>query len=99
MDETITKTAKPKLKKPSQFQVLLLNDDYTEMDFVIEVVQRFFAKNEEAAHAIMIKVHLDGEGVCGIYSHDVAQTKVEQVIKFARENEQPLMCVIRELEK
>lgn len=65
MEETLTKTTKPKLKKPSKFQVLLLNDDYTEMDFVIEVLQRFFAKNEEMAQAIMIKVHLDGEGVCG----------------------------------
>lgn len=97
--EILTKTAKPKLKKPSQFQVLLLNDDYTEMDFVIEVLQRFFAKTEEAAHAIMIKVHLDGEGICGVYSHDVAQTKVTQVIDFARNNEQPLMCIIRQLDK
>lgn len=99
MEETLDKTAKPKLKKPSRFQVLLLNDDYTEMNFVIKVLQRFFAKTEEAAHAIMIKVHLDGEGVCGVYSHDVAQTKVAQVIDFARSNEQPLMCVIRELNK
>ncbi|BAS68272.1 ATP-dependent Clp protease adapter ClpS [Bathymodiolus septemdierum thioautotrophic gill symbiont] len=97
MDDTLTKTAKPKLKKPSQFQVLLLNDDYTEMDFVIEVLMQFFAKTEEAAHAIMLKVHIDGEGVCGIYSHDVAQTKVTQVIDFSRSNEQPLMCVVREV--
>ncbi|WXU00341.1 MAG: ATP-dependent Clp protease adapter protein ClpS [Catillopecten margaritatus gill symbiont] len=99
MEEILTKTAKPKLKKPSRFQVLLLNDDYTEMDFVIEVLKQFFGKNEEVAHAIMIKVHIDGEGVCGVYSHDVAQTKVTQVIDFARQNEQPLMCVIRELDK
>ncbi|RUA06063.1 MAG: ATP-dependent Clp protease adapter ClpS [Gammaproteobacteria bacterium] len=97
MDDTLTKTAKPKLKKPSQFQVLLLNDDYTEMDFVIEVLMQFFAKTEEAAHAIMLKVHIDGEGVCGIYSHDVAQTKVTQVIDFSRSNEQPLMCIVREV--
>jgi ATP-dependent Clp protease adaptor protein ClpS len=98
MDDTLTKTAKPKLKNPSRFQVLLLNDDYTEMDFVIEVLQRFFGKTNEVAQAIMIKVHLDGEGVCGVYSHDVAETKVAQVIEFARNNEQPLMCVIRKLE-
>lgn len=97
-EETLTKTAKPKLKKPSLFQVLLLNDDYTEMDFVIKVLQQFFAKTEEVAHTIMLKVHLDGEGVCGIYSYDVAQTKVAQVVNFARSNEQPLMCVIRELD-
>lgn len=98
-EEILTKTVKPKLKKPSRFQVLLLNDDYSEMDFVIEVLQRFFAKTQETAQAIMIKVHLDGEGVCGVYSHDVAQTKVSQVIDFARSNEQPLMCIIRELDK
>ena len=97
MQEILTKATKPKFKQPSRFQVLLLNDDYTEMDFVIEVLQRFFAKTEEAAHAIMLKVHIDGEGVSGVYSHDVAQTKVSQVINFARKNEQPLMCVIREL--
>ncbi|SMN11123.1 ATP-dependent Clp protease adaptor protein ClpS [uncultured Candidatus Thioglobus sp.] len=97
MNKTLTKTAKPKLKKPKRFQVLLLNDDYSTMDFVIEVLQRFFAKNEETAHTIMLKVHIDGEGVCGVYSHDVAQTKISQVIDFARQNEQPLMCVIREV--
>ncbi|SMN00577.1 ATP-dependent Clp protease adaptor protein ClpS [uncultured Candidatus Thioglobus sp.] len=97
MNTTLTKTAKPKLKKPKRFQVLLLNDDYSRMDFVIEVLQRFFAKNEETAHTIMLKVHIDGEGVCGVYSHDVAQTKISQVINFARQNEQPLMCVIREV--
>ncbi|MDC9714939.1 MAG: ATP-dependent Clp protease adapter ClpS [Gammaproteobacteria bacterium] len=98
MLETSTKTAKPKLKKPKRFQVFLLNDDYTAMDFVVEVLQQFFAKTEETAHAIMLKIHIDGEGACGIYSHDVAQTKVSQVIDFARKNEQPLMCVIRELD-
>ncbi len=98
MGKTQTKLSKSMLKQPNRFQVLLLNDDYTTMDFVIQVLQQFFAKNQEVAHAIMLKVHIDGEGVCGIYSHDVAQTKVAQVIDFARQNEQPLMCVIRELE-
>ena len=97
MAETLTQTAKPKLKKPSQFQVLLLNDDYTTMEFVVEVLNRFFSKTEEQAQNIMLKVHIEGEGVCGTYSHDVAQTKVTQVIDFARKHEQPLMCVIREL--
>jgi ATP-dependent Clp protease adaptor protein ClpS len=67
------------------------------MEFVIQVLQQFFDKTEERAYAIMLKVHIDGEGVCGIYSFDVAQTKVSQVIDFSRQNEQPLMCVIREL--
>ncbi|CAC9490635.1 ATP-dependent Clp protease adaptor protein ClpS [uncultured Gammaproteobacteria bacterium] len=98
MEKTRTKPAKSELKKPSRFQVLLLNDDYTTMEFVIQVLQQFFDKTEESAYAIMLKVHIDGEGVCGIYSFDVAQTKISQVINFSRQNEQPLMCVIRELD-
>lgn len=98
MDKTHVETTKSKFKKPSKFQVLLLNDDYTEMNFVIEVLQKFFSKTQEVAHAIMLKVHIDGKGVCGVYSYDVAQTKVMQVIDFARKNEQPLMCTIQELD-
>ena len=97
MDKILTQTTKPKLKKPKRFQVLLLNDDYTAMEFVVEVIKRFFSKSEEVAQVIMLKVHIEGEGVCGTYSHDVAQTKVSQVVDFARKYEQPLMCVIREL--
>ena len=97
MDKILTQTTKPKLKKPKRFQVLLLNDDYTAMEFVVEVIKRFFSKSEEAAQVIMLKVHIEGEGVCGTYSHDVAQTKVSQVVDFSRKYEQPLMCVIREL--
>jgi len=97
MDKVLTQTTKPKVKKPKRFQVLLLNDDYTTMEFVVEVIKRFFSKSEEEAQAIMLKVHIEGEGVCGTYSHDVAQTKVSQVIDFARKYEQPLMCVIKEL--
>ncbi len=98
MTKTITQTSKSKVKRPNRFQVLLLNDDYTTMEFVIEVLMQFFSKTEEVANAIMLKVHIDGEGVCGIYSHDVAQTKVSQVVDFARKNEQPLMCVLREID-
>jgi ATP-dependent Clp protease adaptor protein ClpS len=68
------------------------------MEFVIQVLQQFFDKTQEVAEVIMFKVHINGEGVCGIYPHDIAQTKVSQVIGFARQNEQPLMCVIRELD-
>lgn len=89
------KVKKPKLIKPSFFQVLLLNDDYTTMDFVVKVLVKFFGKNESQANALMMKVHRDGEAICGIYSYDVAQTKVEQVISFSRENDHPLMCVLR----
>ena len=97
MTQILTQTSKPKLKKPKCFQVLLLNDDYTAMVFVVEVLKLFFSKSEEAAQEIMLKVHLEGEGVCGTFPHDIAQTKVSQVIDFSRKHEQPLMCVIREL--
>lgn len=97
MAQAAPKTAKPIVKKPKRFEVILLNDDYTTMEFVIEVLKRFFSKNDLAAEAIMLKIHIDGEGVCGTYSYDIAQTKVNQVIDFARQNDQPLMCVLREL--
>lgn len=97
MPTTLTKTAKPKLKKPNRFQVLLLNDDYTPMEFVVDVLQRFFAKNQQDAQQIMLKIHKQGEAVCGVYDLDVSQTKASQVISFARKNEQPLNCIIRQL--
>jgi ATP-dependent Clp protease adaptor protein ClpS len=89
------KIKKPKLVKPSLFQVLLLNDDYTTMEFVVKVLMKFFGKSEAQAGAIMLKIHKNGEAVCGTYSYDIAQTKVEQVISFSRENDHPLMCVLR----
>jgi len=87
---------KPKLKQPKKFQVILLNDDYTQMEFVVEVLMIFFNKSKDAANSLMLKIHVEGEAVCGIYSHDIAQTKVTQVIEFSRKHEQPLMCIIRE---
>jgi ATP-dependent Clp protease adaptor protein ClpS len=92
---TPEKVKKPKLIKPSLFQVLLLNDEYTTMDFVVQVLIKFFGKTELQANALMLKVHKDGEAICGVYSYDIAQTKVEQVISFSRENDHPLMCVLR----
>ena len=97
MVDSLKEVTKNKTKKPNLFQVLLLNDDYTTMEFVVEVIRRFFGKSNEAAHALMLKIHIEGEAVCGVYSHDIAQTKVSQVIDFSRKNDQPLMCVIREL--
>ena len=97
MPQVTSKTSKQKLNKPKQFEVILLNDDYTTMEFVVEVLRRFFNKEFQTAEAIMLKIHIDGEAVCGIYSYDVAQTKVTQVIDYSRKNEQPLMCVLREL--
>ena len=97
MSQVISKTSKKKLKTPKRFDVILLNDDYTTMEFVVEVLRRFFYKEFKAAESIMLKIHIDGEAVCGTYSYDVAQTKVTQVIDYSRQNEQPLMCVLREL--
>ena len=97
MSQVVSKTSKQKLKTPKRFDVILLNDDYTTMEFVVEVLRQFFHKKFQAAESIMLKIHIDGEAVCGIYSYDVAQTKVNQVIDYSRKNEQPLMCVLREL--
>ena len=97
MSKVKSKTTKQKLKTPKQFEVILLNDDYTTMKFVVEVLRKFFQKEYRAAEAIMLKIHIDGEAVCGTYSYDVAQTKVSQVIDYSRQNEQPLMCVLREV--
>ena len=90
-------TNEQKLKLPNKFEVLLLNDDYTSMDFVVEVLRKFFHKEFLAAEAIMLKIHIDGEAVCGTYSFDVAQTKVSQVIEYSRKNDQPLISVLREI--
>ena len=97
MSQVASKTSKKKIKIPKRFDVILLNDDYTTMEFVVEVLRRFFNKEFLAAETIMLKMHIDGEAVCGTYSYDVAQTKVTQVIDYSRKNEQPLMCVLREL--
>lgn len=89
----ITKT-KPKTKKPSLYKVLLLNDDYTPMEFVIHVLERFFNKGREDATRIMLHVHQHGVGVCGLYTYEVAETKVAQVMDFARQNQHPLQCTM-----
>ena len=98
MNQVELKKSKQKLKIPNRFEVVLLNDDYTSMEFVVDVLKRFFNKEFLAAEAIMLKIHIDGEAVCGIYSFDVAQTKVSQVIDYSRKNQQPLMSVLREVE-
>ena len=88
-----TKT-KPKLKKPSLYRVLLLNDDYTPMEFVVHVLERFFQKNRDQATQIMLHVHNHGVGECGVFTYEVAETKVTQVMDFARQNQHPLQCVM-----
>ena len=97
MSQIEIKTSKQKVRVPNRFEVVLLNDDYTSMDFVVEVLKRFFHKEFFAAEAIMLKIHIDGEASCGTYSYDVAQTKVSQVIEYSRRNDQPLMAILREL--
>jgi ATP-dependent Clp protease adaptor protein ClpS len=85
-------------KPPQMFQVLMLNDDFTPMEFVVMVLQEFFSKDRESATQIMLKIHLDGRGVCGVYSKDVAATKVEQVLDAARKAGHPLQCVAEPIE-
>ena len=85
---------RPKTKKPAMYKVLLLNDDYTPMEFVVHVLERFFSKTQAEATEIMLHVHRRGVGVCGIYTFEVAETKVAQVMNFARASEQPLQCTM-----
>jgi ATP-dependent Clp protease adaptor protein ClpS len=89
----VTRT-KPETKKPSLYRVLLLNDDYTPMEFVVYVLERFFNKSAEDAIRVMLHVHQNGVGVCGVYTYEVAETKVLQVMDLARRNEHPLQCVM-----
>ncbi len=89
----ITKT-KPQTKRPSLYRVLLLNDDYTPMEFVVHILERFFNKDREAATQIMLHVHQHGIGECGIFTYEVAETKVTQVMDFARKHQHPLQCVM-----
>ncbi len=87
-----------KTKPPQMYQVVMLNDDFTPMEFVVVVIQEFFNKDRETATQIMLKIHLDGKGVCGVYSRDVAATKVEQVQAAARQAGHPLQCVSEPVE-
>jgi len=89
----ITKT-KPQTKRPNMYRVLILNDDYTPMEFVVHVLERFFGKDHEAATRIMLHVHHHGIGECGVYTYEVAETKVTQVMDFARKHQHPLQCVM-----
>ena len=89
----VTKT-RPKVKKPSLYRVLLLNDDYTPMEFVVHILQKYFNKGLEEATQIMLHVHQNGVGVCGTYTYEIAETKVTQVIDSARRNQHPLQCTM-----
>ncbi|MEC9236719.1 MAG: ATP-dependent Clp protease adapter ClpS, partial [Pseudomonadota bacterium] len=85
---------RPKTKKPSMYKVLLLNDDYTPMEFVVHILEKFFNKSRQEATDIMLHVHRRGVGLCGVYTYEIAETKVTQVMDFARANEQPLQCTL-----
>ena len=86
--------AKPKTKKPSMYKVLMLNDDYTPMEFVVMCLKRFFRMDLEQATRVMLHVHQKGVGVCGVFPYEVAETKVNQVMDFARQNQHPLQCTL-----
>ena len=92
--DTALKPSAVKPKLPEMFKVLLLNDDYTPMEFVVETIERFFNKSREQATQIMLKVHTEGAGVCGVYPQDIAETKMQQVLIAAKEAQHPLQCVI-----
>jgi ATP-dependent Clp protease adaptor protein ClpS len=93
---TVVEKQTSRVKPPPLYQVVLLNDDFTPMEFVVGVLQKFFGKGREQATQIMLKVHHEGRGVCGVYPRDVAATKVEQVCSYARQHQHPLQCVMEE---
>ena len=95
-DDSLLEVQRSKLKPPPMYKVLLLNDDYTPMEFVVLVLQKFFGMTRERATQVMLKVHREGMGVCGVYPHDVASTKVQQVAGYARKHQHPLQCVMEE---
>ena len=97
-DAVVLERRAQRVQPPQMYQVVMLNDDYTPMEFVVVVIQEFFNKDREAATQIMLKIHLDGKGVCGVYTRDVAQTKVDQVLDAARQSGHPLQCVAEPIE-
>ncbi len=91
---TVTEAARPKLKKPPLYRVVLLNDDYTPMEFVVQILEQVFSHDRALATRIMLEVHTKGKGVCGVYTFDVAETKVAQVTKAAEQHQHPLLCTM-----
>ena len=88
--------SRPEVKEPPRFKVILLNDDFTPMDLVVEVLQTFFGMDRESATRVMLHVHTKGKGICGVFTRDIAETKVAQVNRFAREHQHPLLCTMEE---
>jgi len=93
-DGVAVEEAKPKLKKPPMYKVIILNDDYTPMEFVVHILEAFFNLPREKATNVMLNVHTKGKGVCGVYTRDIAETKVEQVNEYSRQNQHPLLCTM-----
>lgn len=92
--KTVESEALPALKEPKKYKVILLNDDYTPMEFVVAVLKQFFHFNEELATQVMLQVHVLGKGICGVFTRDIAETKVAQVNDYARSNQHPLLCTM-----
>ena len=92
----VTEVARPKLKPPPMYRVVLNNDDFTPMEFVVHVLEVFFAMNRERATQVMLHVHTRGKGVCGVFTKEIAETKMSQVNEYAKQNEHPLLCSIEE---
>ncbi|WP_382324999.1 ATP-dependent Clp protease adapter ClpS [Hydrogenophaga sp. UC242_53] len=97
-DSVVLERRAQRTQPPQMFQVVLLNDDFTPMEFVVHVIQEFFSKDRETATQIMLKIHLEGKGICGVYSRDVASTKVDQVLQAARAAGHPLQCLSEPVE-
>jgi len=93
-DDLAVEEAKPRVKRPPLFKVILLNDDYTPMDFVVHILEVFFSVDRENATRIMLEIHTSGKGVCGVFTHEIAETKVSLVNDYSRENQHPLLCTM-----
>ena len=96
VDGLVLEETEPRLKRPPLYKVLLLNDDYTPMEFVVQVLMMFFAMDNAKATRVMMSVHTKGKGICGTFSHEIAETKVDQVNEYSRLNQHPLMCTMEE---
>ena len=92
----VVEEARPEVKQPPLYQVVLLNDDYTPMEFVVDVLEKFFSLDRPTATRIMLEVHTKGKGVCGVFTYEIAETKVAQVTTYARDHQHPLMCTLEE---
>lgn len=94
--DLVVEQARPKLKKPPLYKVILLNDDYTPMEFVVDVLENIFSMDREKATRVMLQVHTQGRGVCGVYTYEIAETKVAQVNSYSRQHQHPLLCTMEE---